>query len=62
MEQMEHGGVERRPSSLLVGRGAVEFVADDGSADVGQVNPDLVGASGEQTQPERSVLRKPLQD
>jgi hypothetical protein len=61
MEQMEHGGVERWPSSLLLGGGAVEFVADDGSPDEGQVNPDLVGASGEQTQPERGVLGKPLQ-
>jgi hypothetical protein len=60
MEQMEHGGVERRASSLLVG-GAIEFVADDGSANVGEVNPDLVGAAGEQPQPERGVLGKPLQ-
>ena len=61
MEQMEHGGVECWPSSLLLARGAIEFVADDGSADVGEVNPDLVGASGEQAQPERGVLGKPLQ-
>lgn len=48
MEEMEHGGVERGPYSSLFARGAIEAVADYGVADVGEVDPDLVGASGEQ--------------
>ncbi len=45
-------GERRRPSGadefqVAIGRGAVDFVADDRMSVVGKVDPDLVGAAGE---------------